>query len=78
MIIIGKGNVITSHSFEVPKTKKHLIEFKPTSSMAPNVKAVVYFVTEDGELITDSVNIEFGNELKNQVSLKVLRTALQS
>ena len=72
MMIMGKGDVIASETFEVPNSKKYLIEFKPTLPMLPNVKIVIYYITEDGELITDSIKIEFGNDLKNHVSFKFL------
>ena len=72
MLVIGKGDVIESQNFEVLNSKTYLIEFKPTFAMVPNVEVVVYYITDDGEIISDSVKIEFGNDLKNYVSFKFI------
>ena len=72
MLAVAKGDVIATYNFEVPDSKKYLIQFKPTLAMVPNVKIVVYYITDDGEIVSDSEKIEFGNDLKNHVSLKFL------
>ena len=71
MMAVAKGDVIATYNFEVPDSKKYLIVFKPALAMVPNVKVVVYYITDDGEIISDSEMIEFGNDLKNYVSLKL-------
>ena len=71
MMVVAKGDIIATYNFEVPNSKKYLIVFKPTLAMMPNVKVVIYYVTDDGEIVSDSEMIEFGNDLKNYVSLKL-------
>lgn len=68
-LVVGKGNVIVSEIVEVPNKKDFQIEFTPSLAMVPKVSVIVYYITSDGEIISDSLKLEFGNELKNFVSL---------
>lgn len=36
--------------------------------MVPNAKLLVFYITSSGEIISDSVGIEFGSDLRNFVS----------
>lgn len=67
--ILGKGNVIASEIVEVPNKKDFQIEFTPSLAMIPKVSVIVYYITSDGEIVSDSLKLEFGNELNNFVSL---------
>jgi len=37
-------------------------------SMLPKAQIVIYYITKDGEIVSDKVEVEFGNELTNYVS----------
>lgn len=40
--------------------------------MIPKAQLVVYYLSHDGEIISDRVEIEFGNELINHVRVTFL------
>lgn len=73
--VIAKGNVVESDTIELPKAslnaKRHQIEFKPKMSMMPQAKFIVFYVTEDGELISDATDIEFEEDLQNHVEIEL-------
>lgn len=66
--VVGKGDVVKSERVQVPNAKDFQFEFKPSLAMIPKTNVIVYYITADGEIISDRVEIEFGNELKNFVS----------
>jgi hypothetical protein len=70
--IFGKGRMVDAKTLTFPATKKHVFTFKPTPNMLPKARVVVYYFTDDGEIISDKTEIEFGNELVNFVSIVVL------
>lgn len=36
--------------------------------MVPNARVIIYYIRPDGEIISDTLKIEFGDELQNFVS----------
>lgn len=48
-------------------TKNHTFELTPTPDMESKVKMIVFYVTDYGEIVFDSLDLEFV-ELKNFVS----------
>lgn len=36
--------------------------------MVPKANLIVYYIREDGEIVSDQITIEFGDELQNFVS----------
>lgn len=66
--VIGNGDVILSEEIVLPGTKNFQIVFKPTIAMVPKASVIVFYITKDGEIISDLATIEFGNDLKNFVS----------
>lgn len=66
--IFAKGSLVSSQVVSNPKSKRHVIAFLPKPSMLPTAKIVVYYFASNGEIVSDNVNVEFGNELVNFVS----------
>lgn len=69
--VLGKGDVLLSGIFQVQNKTDFQFEFTPSLAMVPNANVIVYYITSDGEIISDSLQIEFGNELKNYVSYMI-------
>jgi CD109 antigen len=69
--LAGKGDVIISDVVKVPNKKNFQFDFSPTLAMIPKANVIVYYITEDGEIISDNLKIEFANELKNFVDIQV-------
>lgn len=70
--VVAKGEVVVSKVVDVSHKKQHQIEFAPTLSMVPSAHVVIYYITADGEIISDSLKVEFGNELRNFVSFRMI------
>lgn len=66
--VVAKGDVLLSDTVSVPSEKHFQLEFQPTLPMLPKSNVVVFYITSDGEIISDSLKLEFGNELMNFVS----------
>jgi len=64
---MGKGDVILSEQVQVPDAKNFQITFMPSLAMVPKAYVIVYYIASNGEIISDSVDVEFGNELRNFV-----------
>lgn len=65
--ILGRGDCIESKNIQFHPTKRHVIEFTPSFKMIPKAKIIFNYITSDGEIISDQIDVEFGNELVNQV-----------
>lgn len=67
-----QGRVIASDTIQVPSTKDHDFEFAPTNVMESEIKIIVFYIAENGQIVFDSLHLEFG-ELRNFVSGIVLK-----
>uniref|UniRef100_A0A1S4J4I6 CD109 antigen n=1 Tax=Culex quinquefasciatus TaxID=7176 RepID=A0A1S4J4I6_CULQU len=65
--VLGRGDVIVGGTIPVPDRTLHTFRFPASFAMVPRAKLVVSFVQDDGELVSDNVEIEFGNDLQNFV-----------
>lgn len=70
--VLEKGNVIVSETIQVNNTKDFQFDFQPTMAMIPKAKVIVFYITSGGEIISDTLTVNFGNELGNFVSFSML------
>ena len=68
----GRSDVLKSDNLEVSNSKSFNFNFKSTKSMMPKSKLLVYYIRDDGEIISDHVEINFGFALQNSVSFEAL------
>lgn len=66
--VLGRGDVIISRTLQVPSSKNFNFRFLASFAMVPKASLVVYYIREDGEIISDHLKIELGDELQNHVS----------
>lgn len=66
--VSSNGDIIESKIFAVQNNKSAEIKIKPDIKLVSKVKVLVYYFTEGGEIISDSVSVEFGKEFVNKVS----------
>jgi hypothetical protein len=66
--VFGRGNCEDAKMLNFEPTKKYTFEFQPTLMMIPKAQLVLNYITEDGEIITERIEVNFGNELENHVS----------
>lgn len=66
--IIGRGKCVESNKVFFDPSKSHTIEITPTLMMIPKAQAIFNYITSDGEIISDRIEINFGNDFINHVS----------
>lgn len=70
--IVGSGSVVKSSIIEVPnESKKFEFKIMATENMAPKSYIIVYYISSEGEIISDKLEIELENELKNIIDVKL-------
>ncbi|XP_069677480.1 CD109 antigen-like isoform X2 [Periplaneta americana] len=67
--VIGRGDVVTANTIEVPNKKTYKFRFLATYAMAPTAHVVVFYVKEDGEVVADALDIELEGSLQNFVKI---------
>jgi Alpha-2-macroglobulin bait region domain len=67
--IISKGDVVVSDYVRLNNKKIFEIEVKASYDMIPRAKMVVHYFSKAGEIISDSIIVEFKDQLRNFVSL---------
>jgi CD109 antigen len=66
--VLGRGDVLVSKSIDVPDRKTQVFKFLANFLMVPKADLIVYYIRADGEIVSDHVEIQFGDELNNFVS----------
>lgn len=69
--ILGRGDILFAQTLQAHKGTTHTFRFLATSSMAPRARLLVYFVTDDGEIVADSLHFAVSGAIKNEVSVNV-------
>jgi CD109 antigen len=69
--VLGRGDIIISKTLFAGGQKKFNFRFLASFAMVPKANIVVYYIRDDGEIISDSVKLELGSELQNYVSRKL-------
>lgn len=66
--VVARGDVVLSKNVEVSSSRNINFTFPSSIAMMPSAKLLVYFIREDGEIVSDYVKIDFGFKLQNSVS----------
>lgn len=69
--VLGRGDIIVSRTETVPRTDNFVFNFLASFAMVPKAEVIVYYM-KDGEIISDRIEIEFGEELHNSVRFVVI------
>ncbi|CAH1108875.1 unnamed protein product [Psylliodes chrysocephalus] len=70
-ILMGRGDVLITNTFQVENKKQFKFHFTATHAMVPVCHLIVYYVRPDGELIGDALDIEVDGLLQNFVDVQV-------
>ncbi|XP_072395001.1 thioester-containing protein 1 allele R1-like [Diabrotica undecimpunctata] len=70
-ILMGRGDVISTNSFQIENRKQFNFHFTATHAMVPVCHLIVYYVTENGEMIGDALDIEIDGLLQNFVDFQL-------
>jgi CD109 antigen len=66
--VLGRGDVIISKTVQVPNSKSFNFRFLASFAMVPKANLIVFYIRPDGEIVSDNLKVEFGDELQNFVS----------
>jgi Alpha-2-macroglobulin bait region domain len=69
--VTGSGSLITSGSVVFHTTTKYHLKFMPKYEMLPKSNVVIYYITSTGDAVSDTIDIEFENELRSQIDLSL-------
>ncbi|XP_070505052.1 CD109 antigen-like [Chironomus tepperi] len=69
--VVARGALVDTKVVKFDPTKEYSLNIKPQMAMLPKAKIVIYYITKVGELVSDKVEVEFGNELTNYINLKL-------
>ncbi|XP_070496240.1 CD109 antigen-like [Chironomus tepperi] len=75
--IIGSSGYIETRSIKFEKNFEKFIEIIPSPSMGSSIKLIVFYITEDGELISDKTSVDLDGNLGNYVNLNLSSDQLQ-
>ncbi|XP_058450670.1 thioester-containing protein 1 allele R1-like isoform X2 [Malaya genurostris] len=72
--VMGRGDIIVGGTIAVPERKTHTFRFPASFAMVPRARLVVYFIRENGELVSDNLDIEFGSDLQNFLKVSLSKS----
>lgn len=70
-LVMGRGDLIVARTIQLNNDLTHTFKFMASFAMVPRAKLVVYFVTEDGEVVSEKANIEFRSQFQNFVKIEL-------
>lgn len=71
--IIGSSGYIESKSVKFSKSLEYFLEIIPSTSMGSSIQVIVFYITEDGELVSDSTEISLDGNYANYVSKELFK-----
>lgn len=66
--VSSSSEIIETKVFAVENAKSFTIKIKPEVKLVSKVNIVVFYITEGGEIISDSLPINYEKDLENKVS----------
>ena len=66
-VVVARGEILLS-SMLPASSKKFEFKFLASFKMVPQARLLVFYITKGGEIISDSVELEFGGDLRNFVN----------
>lgn len=70
-MVVGRGDLLLSRTIQLDNDLVHTFKFMSSFAMVPKAKLVVYYVTEDGEVVSEKTNIEFRSQFQNFVKIEL-------
>ncbi|XP_071088378.1 CD109 antigen-like [Haliotis cracherodii] len=75
--IMSRGSIVATGTIDANQQTDFKFAITVTPKMAPNARIIVYYVREDGEIVTDSVSFDVEGAFKNKVSISMDKTSAQ-
>ncbi|KAJ8921010.1 hypothetical protein NQ315_015806 [Exocentrus adspersus] len=70
-VLMGRGDVLITNTFQVDNKKEFKFHFTATHAMVPVCHLIVYYVRPDGEMVGDALDIEVDGLLQNFVDIQI-------
>ncbi|KAG5667162.1 hypothetical protein PVAND_015159 [Polypedilum vanderplanki] len=70
-IVIGRNKILASARHQVGGLKKFKFSFNSTVEMLPITRLIVFYLTNDGEIISDHLDLTYETELKNFLTINL-------
>jgi CD109 antigen len=61
--VVGRGNVLLSKTVAIEKKNVLVLEFESIFAMLPQCTLVVYYIADDGTIVSDQTEVVFSQEL---------------
>ncbi|KAL7026588.1 hypothetical protein ACKWTF_005089 [Chironomus riparius] len=68
-LVFARNNIVSKGHIKGSNSKSLKFNFQPTFSMTPSAKIIAFYVTSDGEIISDYKFLNFDNLLPNFVNI---------
>nr|XP_022900872.1 CD109 antigen-like [Onthophagus taurus] len=68
--VLGRGDILLTKTQQVDNRRVFKFAFSTTHTMVPIVRLLVSYIRDDGEIVSDSVNIEIDGLLQNFVQVE--------
>ena len=65
--VLGRGNIVFAQTVQANDQTNHSFRFPCLLEMAPRARVLVYFTTETGEVVADSIMFEADGTFQNHV-----------
>ncbi|KAF5298450.1 hypothetical protein FQR65_LT01229 [Abscondita terminalis] len=69
--ILGRGDVLAAHSFQLDNKKEFKFHFTATYAMAPIAHLLVNYVRPDGQVVADSLDVEIEGLIQNSIDVQL-------
>lgn len=70
-LVMGRGDLLVARTIQLDNDLTTTFKFMSSFAMVPKAKLVVYYVTSDGEIVSEKANIEFRSQFQNFVKVEL-------
>ncbi|XP_073231989.1 CD109 antigen-like [Porites lutea] len=70
-MVMARGVSAATGTHVSPSSKKSSLSIQSTAAMAPTARVLVYCMTQNGEIVVDSLNVKIDDPFQNQVSMTI-------
>lgn len=70
-LVIGRGDLLISRTIQLDNDLTHTFKFMSSFAMVPRAKLVVYYITDDGEIVSEKTTITFRSQFQNFVKIEL-------
>ncbi|XP_055894437.1 CD109 antigen-like isoform X2 [Biomphalaria glabrata] len=75
--ILSRGEMVKTGTVDANGQLVYQFSIPSDPSMAPNARIVVYYVRDNGEIVTDSISFDISGVFKNKVSIDLDKTDVE-